>query len=199
VAKRTLEVVAGSGPIRTVIEMQGAALSLFSQADRNTILRTLMTIVANAWIDNFLKKRFSNYSRNVLGYDETAGWASRKIRLAKRGAIPWPQPIPFVFTGVSRQTALAGSRGAGTASKDKAVAVIKVPFGHAVQAKTSVQFRQVPASEMKVLAEVAGRELPKLCDAGVATYYEKGPQRQLEGAVSPLPARFGVHQPRKIA
>lgn len=174
------------GPIRTVIELNGPALRLFSQRDQNIMIRTAMRVAAMMWIAVFLPKRFTNYARTFLGYRATWKYERQKDRLAKKGVLPGPQPTPLVYTGVSRAGALAGARATATSTLKKAFAIIRYPRG-AINFKKADVLQRIPAHEITRMAEEVGRELPAYIATG--TSQSKGAARTIVGAVSRLPDR----------
>ena len=171
------------GPIRVQIEAQNAALRLFSQSEQNTIVRTAVRAAGEVWVAVFLPKRFSTYA-NMLGYRVTNKWKDNKVSLARRGVIPGPQPTPMVYTGVMRATAIARARADGRATKSKAVAIIKIPFGHAVRPELTKVFKTIPKHEIVRMAQEVQRQLVLLIATGKATGKAKGPQRTIVGAAS---------------
>jgi hypothetical protein len=156
------------GPIRVSVNAQGAALSLFKKGERNEIIKAAMAQGGRFWIDKFMMKRFSMYAYAVLGYRASARWRATKQRYLG-------QAVPFVgFTptnGGSPPTwkkgkntekmmnAVKRARVEGRSRGDKFSALIFVPFGHAIPAEKSANFRTIPAHEIGAISGEVARAL----------------------------------------
>ncbi len=152
-----------NGPIRTSIEMSGPALRLFSQKDQNTILRTVMQMAAQLFIDVFLPKRFEPYARTFLGYTASGKYENRKRKLAAKGIIASPQPTPLVYTGASREGALGSARATSTATVKRLTAIVRFARG-AINYKKAAVLQTIPRHEVSRMASLVQTELPRLID-----------------------------------
>lgn len=142
----------GEMPLRIAIDLNRAAMAMFSRYEQNAAIRDALKAGGQLWTVVFLPQRFSDYVRRI-GYDETAKWEATKIALFKRGTIQGPQPTPFVFVGIMRETAMSGARVEAAATASRQVITIRIPFGHPVQSKAAAVFRTVPPWEVLRIAE----------------------------------------------
>lgn len=176
------------GPIRASITANQKALALFRQREQNEIIRNAMQRTGDFWLVVFMPRRFTDYARRFLRYNPFAKWEDTKVALAKRGVIASPQPTPMVYTGISRATALSRSRAEGRATKTKAVAIVRMPLGHAVRPQISKIFKYLPRHEVERIAQVFDKALVEAIADGFKARASGAQQRP---AAAPA-ARSGV-------
>lgn len=77
----------GRGAIRAEINYQAPALSIFRVSRRNALARTAFEKAGQAWITNFLPKRFTPYVMGgPFGYGKRKpAWLAAKLRTTKSG------------------------------------------------------------------------------------------------------------------
>ena len=172
---------AQTGPIRTTIEANRKALSLFSQKEQNTLIREAMRRVGDLWAKVFLPKRCTSYAVSSLRYNPTAAWESKKRALADRGVIAKPQPTPLVYTGISRSSALGGVRVDPKATRNRAYAMVRIPLGHPVKKQTAQIFKYLPPHEVKRVAD----EFKRALVAGIADGFIAKASSPRTGAPAP--------------
>ena len=134
------------------------AEAIFTQKERNNVMRSAMVRVASYWVEEFLPLRFTEYAVK-LGYNPAAKWEDYKMLMADSQKktrktyrrVMRPQPTPMVFTGDMRKAALGRNSIKATATRGNGTATIRMPFGHAVQPRISDLFRRLPVNEKAAL------------------------------------------------
>ena len=142
-----------SGPIKYRIEAQGTALALYKTAERNRMVRNSLRRGGVFWLGFYLAKRFSMYSKIILGYPNiTKRWAITKAR--KLGIV-----VPFMgLRGIGDPTkmviaATVGGRASAIATATKGEIRITVPYGHPIPEQYSAAFRTIPTKEVQDIAD----------------------------------------------
>jgi hypothetical protein len=151
------------GFIRAQIILHEKALRIFSQQERNAILREGMRQVGLFWANIFLPKRFTDYAKS-LGYH-----ISMKYEKAKRARFGGDAP-PLIWSGDMARAIQAGTNVVAKSTKDNPSATVKMPTGHALNADGIVQhvLQTVPQFEVKRVAEVFAKTIVGLIN-GAAT------------------------------
>lgn len=187
----------GEGALGDVVELHGAALSLFSTTERKEALRAAFQAVGNLWVTVFLPKRFTSYAEQFLGYNPNAAmsgrkfWVNRKVALAKSGrpvrvkygagaySVADPQPTPFVFTGFMRERALTYARAEAGGAANNPYVKVMIPLGHALRSEYIDILRKLPPHELKRLAEE--------CEKALKAAIEGKPQSHFAGPTQKPP------------
>lgn len=179
-----------NGPMSVTIEANRKAMILFSRKRQNEVIRASLDRAGRFWAEVFLPKRFTNYAKNVLGFNPSRAWedAKRKLVFSPTGSKRAldPQPTPLVYRGEMRRSALTRWRTASTATANKQVLVVRIPLGHAVKKHIASLITRVPRLELQRITETFAKVLPQAIGAGY------GPQM--------APARSpGTAAPRRAA
>ena len=169
---------ARQGPIRAVLEAQGAALSLFTQREANTAVREALEAGGDFWVRVFLPMRFSDYARK-LGYRVKPTTAKAKALLSGRA-------VPFVQTGQLQQMAIPGAWARATATGGLGTIWIRIPRPHALRPEFAQVFTTVPTWEINRIAEVVETALAQIIQGSVQTTDRKG--RQVARLIGPRTA-----------
>lgn len=193
-----------NGPITVYIKENETALKVFSQKERNTVVRAAMTRAANFWCEVFLPMRFTDYARK-LRYRVTREWDLRKVLMLatgthrKDGRKPIaPQPTPLVFDGTMRKAVLGGYSVQVTATQTRPVARIKMPTGHAIKGNTAYPLKTVPPWEAQRLMEVLKKAfVAALGRAGARADFKK--QAKIAGQAAKAEARAASRHARAAA
>lgn len=145
------------GPVRAVLLAYGSALALFKQRDQNDIVRQAMQAAGEMWIAVFLPLRFTDYVRSSpFNYSIGGRYARYKQKALSTGN------TPNVYTGNSRAVALARAHAEARATKQRAVAIIRIPlpanakgivYGNTVRSRLNVYLRTIPPREIKAVAK----------------------------------------------
>lgn len=179
-----------NGPISVTIEANKKFMVLFSRKRQNEVIRNSLNMAGEFWANIFLPKRFTNYARTALRYNPSIAWETAKRQLtdsqndAKRALAP--QPMPLVYRGDMRKSALSRWRLASVATAKKQVLTVRIPLGHAVRKHIAETVTFVPRLELQRIVEV----FSKVMAQQVANAY--GPQ-----VAAPRPS--GVVAGRKAA
>jgi hypothetical protein len=107
------------GGIRGVLTAHGAALNLFSQRERNEIVRDAFEYGGNHWIWKWLPLRFTAYARTI-GYHVKAATDALKSK------INGDARLPNVWSGRSRRNSLQAHADARATATTQTV-TIRVP------------------------------------------------------------------------
>ncbi len=162
----------GPGPIRATIELHGKALKLFRTKEANDIVRAALQSGGDLWVNIFLPMRFSDYAKQ-LGYRVNSKYAQKKQKVLGHN-------VPLVGIGGTAGAAdstLVASKSAhatATAKGGGGVITIRIPTGHALQAKDQAVFRQIPAHEVKRIAEEVEKTLTDLLSGYTVTTNRAG-------------------------
>ncbi len=194
----------GPGPIRATIEVYGKSLMLFRQKEANDLVRAALQSGGDLWVNVFLPMRFSDYAKQ-LGYHINQG--GKYYTWKKAHLIP---PIPLVGIGgaaaagnstlIASQKAHAEATSKGTGG----VITIRIPTGHALQAKDQAVFRQIPAHEVKRIAQEVDKTLGDLLSGYSVTTNRVGKMTATLGgsrgsATTPKPRGSAAAGKRKAA
>ncbi len=162
----------GPGPIRAVIELQGKALMLFRQREANDIVRAALQAGGDIWVQVFLPLRFTDYAKQ-LGYRIRSDYDTWKKKHLG-------QSVPLVgiggLAGASDSTLVAtqNAHAEATAKGSSGVITIRIPTGHALQAKDQAVFRQIPAHEVARIAEEVEKTLIDILNGYSVTTLRSG-------------------------
>ncbi len=143
---KTITVFTGGSPIRAAIRAEGAALLLFSDSDRNTVIRDAMYQGGEYWRLVYLPMRFTKYAR-TLGYNGG-------------------NDTPLVFTGRLIDMAIPGAHTEARATATKARATIRIPRPDYANLNKMVHLvlSALPANEVAQVARVVGKSVSENLD-----------------------------------
>lgn len=153
------------GPISVQIEANRKFMVIFSRKRQNEIIRNSLNAAGEFWANLFLPKRFTNYARTALRYNPSANWERAKRQLTdsqddtKRALVP--QPMPLVYRGDMRKSALSRWRLASVATAKKQVLTVRIPLGHAVRKHIANVVTFVPRLELQRIVEVFSKVMPQ--------------------------------------
>jgi len=193
-------VTAEAAPIRVAIEAWDFALCLFSQSERNLIVRSALYDGGEYWRTVFLPLRFSPYAK-TLGYAVTKKW-----ELKKGGP---GTAIPLVWTGDLHDIAVQGAHVEARADASTAAIIIRIPVPRYANQQPMVYkvLRSIPAIEVEriaaiVLKSIAGNAVESL-HADSARRGQIHRQRKVDfkaRVVDRHAARqLPIHTPRQVA
>lgn len=154
-----------NGPISVQIEANRKFMVLFSRKRQNEVIRNSLNAAGEFWANLFLPRRFTNYARTALRYNPSAAWETAKRALTdsqddrKRSLAP--QPMPLVYRGEMRRSALSRWRLSSVATSKKQVLVVRIPLGHAVRKHTAQTITFVPRLELQRIVEVFSKVMPQ--------------------------------------
>lgn len=158
-----------NGPISVQILANQKGLVLFSRRRQNEVIRNALNAAGQFWADVFLPKRFTNYAKSVLGFNPSHQWMAAKEALVSstdgtKKAIA-PQPLPLVYRGEMRTSALTRWRAASVVTAKKQTLIIRIPLGHAVKAHIAKIITRVPQIELQRIVDVFAKVLPQQISA----------------------------------
>lgn len=162
----------GPGPIRASIELHGKALKLFRQKEANDIVRAALQAGGDLWVSVFLPMRFSAYAQQ-LGYTIRPKYREWKVKNLG-------QAVPLVgiggHAGAGNSTLVASQNAHATASAKSGggVITIRIPTGHALQAKDQAVFRRIPKHEVARIAEEVEKTLTDILNGYNVTTLRSG-------------------------
>jgi hypothetical protein len=105
----------------------------------------------------------SNSGQWQTAKNEYRAWAKRLVETRLAGVSR--AKFPFLDSGEWVERAATGTTVEARATKGNAKAVIRVPIGHPIGAKTSKQFRRIPERERAFIAEEFARSVRLLLSA----------------------------------
>lgn len=179
-----------NGPISVQIEANRKFMTIFSRRQQNQIIRESLDVAGEFWANVFLPKRFTKYAMSVLGFNPSVAWMTAKEQLTnsqndqKRALAP--QPLPLVYRGEMRQSALTRWRTASVSTAKKQVLTVRIPLGHPVKKHIAQLITRVPRLELQRIVEVFSKILPQK----IGNAY--GPQM-------PTPRPSGIARGRRAA
>ena len=153
-----------NGPISVQIEANKKCMVLFSRKAQNTVIRNSLDAAGRFWAEVFLPKRFTNYAKNVLGFNPSRAWENAKRKLVfsqgEKQALD-PQPTPLVYRGEMRRSALNRWRTASIATSKKQVLTVRIPLGHPVKKHIAQLITRCPRLELQRIVEVFAKVMPQ--------------------------------------
>lgn len=154
-----------NGPISVQIEANKKFMTLLSRKRQNEVIRNSLNAAGRFWAEVFLPKRFTNYAKNVLGFNPSHAWENAKRRLvfstgSDKRALD-PQPTPLVYRGEMRRSALSRWRTASIATSKKQVLTVRIPLGHPVKKHIASLITRCPRLELQRIVEVFAKVMPQ--------------------------------------
>jgi hypothetical protein len=153
-----------NGPMSVQIKANKKFMVLFSRKLQNQIVRNSLNAAGRFWAEVFLPKRFSNYAKNVLGFNPSRAWENAKRRLVfsqgEKQALD-PQPTPLVYQGSMRRSATTRWRTASVATSKKQTLVVRIPLGHPVKKHIASLITRCPRLELQRIVEVFTKSMPQ--------------------------------------
>lgn len=139
----------------TAVRLGAKGRRVFTAAGWNNALRGAGIFAGNWWIANYGPLRWKEaYARGQLGYTGRGHY-------------------PFLDTGVWMANFNSRARTEAVAKKGGVRFWVVIPIGHAVQAKTSAQFKFLPAREKQSVAREFRRALIMALQEGRTAHAKK--------------------------
>lgn len=165
----------GSGTIRWAIEAHGSALALFKPSERNDMVREALVDGGKFYISVFVPMNFTAYAERK-GYDVSGKYYEKKLKLARRGVIDGP--LPLVYTGATRESALTKSTASGTATANRATVIMRIPIpphssgkGYGIAKIVGAVLRSIMPWEVQRVAEVVEDSLLRALQGRIEKAY----------------------------